>query len=107
MKRLIAPVLAAGAAVALLTVPAFAATKTVQLKDNFFTPKTLTVNKGTTVKWVWTGKAPHNVTVRTGPVKFRSSTQVKGSFSKKLTKKGTYQLHCTIHPGMNMTLRVR
>ena len=107
MKRLIAPLLAVAAAAALLAVPALAATKTVDLKDNFFTPKSMTVKKGTTVKWVWKGKAPHNVTVRSGPVKFRSSTQTKGTFSKKMTRKGTYKLHCTIHPGMDMTLRVR
>jgi plastocyanin len=66
------------------------------------------VAKGTTVKWVWKGKAPHNVTVTKGPARFRSTTQVKGSFSKKLTKKGTYNILCTIHaPGMKMTVTVK
>jgi plastocyanin len=107
MKRFIAPALAIAAAGAVLAVPAFAKTKTVELKDNFFTPKTMTVKKNTTVKWVWDGKAPHNVTVKSGPIKFRSSTQTKGTFKKKLTKKGVYKLHCTIHPGMDETIRVR
>ena len=107
MKRLIAPALAVAAAAAVLAVPALAATKTVELKDNRFTPKSMTVKPGTTVKWVWKGKAPHNVTVKSGPIKFRSSTQKKGTFTKKLTKKGVYQLHCTIHPGMDETIRVR
>ena len=104
--------LAAGAATAIaagaLAIPALAATKTVQVKDNVFVAKKITVAKGTTVKWVWKGKAPHNVTVTKGPAKFRSSTQVKGSFSKKLTKKGTYNILCTIHaPGMKMTVTVK
>ncbi|UGS35038.1 cupredoxin domain-containing protein [Capillimicrobium parvum] len=107
MKRFIAPVLAVAAAAALVAVPAFAATKTAGLKDNSFVPKTMTVKKNTTVKWVWKGKAPHNVTVQSGPMKFRSNTQTSGSFSKKLTKKGTYKLHCTIHPGMDQTIKVR
>ncbi|MEZ5120534.1 MAG: plastocyanin/azurin family copper-binding protein [Solirubrobacterales bacterium] len=107
MKRLIAPALAVAAAGAILAVPAFAKTRTVTIRDNSFTPKTMTVKKNTTVRWVWKGRAPHNVTVRRGPVTFRSSTQTSGSFSKKLTKKGVYQLHCTIHPGMDETIRVR
>jgi plastocyanin len=104
--------LAAGAAIAVaagaLAIPALAATKTVQVKDDVFVAKKITVSKGTTVKWVWKGKAPHNVKVTKGPAKFGSKTQVKGSFSKKLTKKGTYTILCTIHaPGMKMTVTVK
>jgi plastocyanin len=92
---------------AALAVSAFAATKTVAVKDNVFAPKSISVRKGTTVKWLWSGKAPHNVTVTSGPVKFHSATQKKGTFSKKLTKKGTYKLVCTIHaPRMVMTIKV-
>jgi plastocyanin len=93
---------------AVLAVSALAATKTVSVKDDVFAPKTITVKKGKTVKWVWKGDAPHNVTVTKGPVKFHSVTQKKGTYSKKLTKKGTYKLVCTIHaPGMAMTIKVR
>jgi plastocyanin len=93
---------------AALAVSAFAATKTVAVKDNVFAPKSVSVRKGTTVKWVWRGDAPHNVTVTSGPVKFHSRTQTKGTYSKKLTKKGTYKFVCTIHaPRMVMTIKVR
>jgi plastocyanin len=108
MKKLIAAAATTALAAGALAIPAFAATKTVQVKDNKFVAGSLTVSKGTTVKWVWKGKAPHNVTVTKGPAKFKSTTQVKGSFSKKLTKKGTYSILCTIHaPGMKMTVKVR
>jgi plastocyanin len=107
MKKLIAAGAATAAAAGALAIPALAATTTVQVKDNKFAPTSITVKKGTTVKWVWKGKAPHNVTVSKGPAKFRSTTQVKGSYSKKLTKAGTYTILCTIHaPGMKMTLKV-
>jgi plastocyanin len=101
----VATIVAAGA----IAVPALAASsKTVQVKDNKFVANKITVRKGTTVKWIWGGKAPHNVTVTKGPAKFASKTQVKGSFSKKLTKAGTYTILCTIHaPGMKMTVTVR
>lgn len=106
MKKLVAggvAVVAAGA----LAVPALAATKSVQVKDNKFVPTSITVKKGTTVKWIWKGKAPHDVSVTKGPVKFKSSVKTSGSFSKKLTKAGTYRIVCTIHaPDMKMTVKV-
>ena len=108
MKKLIAAGAATALAAGALAIPAFAATKTVQVKDNKFVASSITVSKGTTVKWVWKGKAPHNVKVTKGPATFKSTTQVKGSFSKKLTKKGTYSILCTIHaPGMKMTVKVK
>jgi plastocyanin len=108
MKKLVAAGAAATVAAGALAIPALAATKTVQVKDNVFVAKKITVSKGTTVKWVWKGKAPHNVKVTKGPAKFGSKTQVKGSFSKRLTKKGTYTILCTIHaPGMRMTITVK
>ena len=108
MKKLVAAGAAATVAAGALAIPALAATKTVQVKDNVFVAKKITVSKGTTVKWVWKGKAPHNVTVTKGPAKFSSKTFVRGNFSKKLTKAGTYTIVCTIHaPGMKMTIRVK
>ena len=108
MKKLIAAAAATAVAAGALAIPALAATKTVQVKDNKFVASKVTVSKGTTVKWVWKGKAPHDVTVTKGPAKFKSSVKTKGSFSKKLTKKGTYNLLCTIHaPGMKMTITVK
>jgi len=100
-------------AAAVLAVPAFAATKSVKIGDNFFVTKakknsTVTAKVGDTVKWNWTGKFPHNVTVKSGPVKFTSKTQKAGTFSKKITKKGTYKIFCSVHGAalQSMTLKV-
>ena len=88
---------------------AFAASApTVAVKDDVFVKSSLTVKKGTRVTWRWKGSDPHNVKVRKGPVKFGSSTMTKGSYSRKLTRRGTYRLVCTIHaPDMKMTIRVK
>ncbi|MDX6707770.1 MAG: hypothetical protein QOD83_2179 [Solirubrobacteraceae bacterium] len=91
---------------AVLAVSALGATKTVTIGDNFFKPKSVSVKKGSTVKWVWKGKSPHNVTVISGPVKFKSPTQKTGTFSKKLSKKGTYKIICTIH-GSVQSLKIK
>jgi plastocyanin len=113
MKRFVAliTVLAlAAAVVAALAVPAAnaGATKTVKVLDFKFTPKTLTVKKGTKVTWKWGGNVQHNVTVTQGPRKFASKTITKGSFAQTLTKPGTYHIVCTLHTsiGMVMTLKV-
>jgi plastocyanin len=108
MKKSVAGVVAAVVAAGALAVPALAATKSVQVKDDKFVASSITVKKGTTVKWTWKGKAPHDVSVTKGPAKFKSKVQTSGSFSKKLTKAGTYSIVCTIHaPGMKMTIKVK
>ena len=105
-------------ATAALAVPAFGASKTLKVGNTgatsfWFISKaknhgTVTAKVGDTVKWVWAGTFPHNVTVKSGPAKFHSKTQMKGSFSKKITKAGTYKNYCTIHgaPAQSMTLKV-
>jgi plastocyanin len=79
----------------------------VQLGDNFFQPDHLTVSVGTKVTWTWTGSNTHNVTVVSGPQKFRSVDQASGTYSRVMTKPGVYKIVCTFHPGMDLTLTVR
>jgi len=82
-------------------------TATVSLGDNFFQPDHLTVSVGTKVTFTWTGSNTHNVTVESGPQRFRSVDQASGSYSRVMTKAGVYHIVCTFHPGMNLTLTVR
>jgi plastocyanin len=102
LRKLIA-VIAALALVAAVAVPALAASrKTVKLGDNFFSPKTLTVKKGTKLTFRWTGSAPHNVK----GAGINIGTRTKGSKTVTVRKGGT--IICTIHqPEMRMRLKVR
>ena len=92
-----------------------AATKTVTLGDNYFTPKTLKVKRGTRVTWRWPGFDEggdvHDVKLRKGPKgvkKFHSeAASTDYSFKRKLTVPGTYRLVCTLHEEMRMTVTVR
>ena len=110
MRRFLAPlviVVVLGA----LAATALAATRTVKVGDNWFvrpgSPVTVAIRKGSSVKWTWTGSKPHNVTVRSGPVRFHSRTMRRGSYTKRFTVRGLYSIHCTIHPGMDMKVRVK
>lgn len=108
MRKLL-PVLIVAALLGSLAVAttAISASRSVTVGDNFFRARSLTVSKGTTVTWRWRGRAPHNVVVTRGPVRFSSKTQTKGSYRRKLSRAGTYRIVCTIHAGMAQTIRVR
>ena len=68
--------------------------------DNFsFSPATLPVTVGTTVKWTNGDDVPHTImsTDRT----FRSAVlDTEGSFSRRFETPGTYSYFCSIHPHM-------
>jgi plastocyanin len=108
-KLVLIGVVAAFAAVPAVSALASTPTKKVTVGDNFFKPKTLTIKRGTKVTWVWHSFGIfHNVTVKSGPVKFRSHNKSGGTFSHLFTKKGTYHLYCTLHPTkMKETIIVR
>jgi len=113
MRKIIAftlTVLAAG----ILAATAFAGTKTVKMGDNWFVKSsgvsTVTINKGSKVKWLNVGDAPHDIKVTNGPVKFSSPTVLSGrSFTRTFNKGGTYRVFCDIHGSSDqrMTLKVQ
>ena len=105
MKKLIAFV--AAVAIAAAAVPAFAATRTVRVDDNVFRPAGLSAKRGDTIRFRWVGDSPHNVTRTAGPSFRRISNRRSGTVSRRLRRRGTYRLTCTIHPGMNVRIRVR
>jgi plastocyanin len=106
--RKLAAVTTAGVVCAVLAIPAFAATKTVRVDDDFFSPRTVTVKKNDTIRWRWVGENPHNVKSTSGPAKINSGApKVRDTYSKKMTRKGTYKVVCVVHPKMTGTIRVR
>jgi len=88
-----------------------AATRTVELGDNFFKPKSITVRKNTILKFVWgpdnAGTADfHNVAGVRGNKFDATEDTMKPSrpFRKRFTKNST--VVCTIHP-TTMILKVK
>jgi len=68
--------------------------------DNFsFTPATITVPVGTTVRWTNRDDIPHNVV--SNDKSFKSKPlDTDESFSFTFSKAGTYDYFCSIHPKM-------
>ena len=109
MKKL----LLAGLVAALLAAAgtqALAATRSIRVGNNFFVhrgrPATVHIHRGTRLTWRFRGSL-HNVTVTRGPQRFRSGNRRRGTFSHRFTRRGTYRIVCTIHPGMRMTVKAR
>ena len=98
-----------GAVVAILATQAFAASS-IKVGDNYFVRPsgvpTVTVKKGSTVTWRFSGRNLHTVAVRSGPAKFRSSAKTKGTYKKKLTRAGTYRIYCTIHGSGDQSMKL-
>jgi plastocyanin len=73
----------------------------VSIVDFAFTPKTITVPVGTTVRWTNNGNAPHTVTSTSSPKAFDSETLNSGdTFQHTFTTAGQFPYRCNIHPSM-------
>ena len=112
MRRLLILPILVVAALLVGVSPAAAKTRSVSIGDDFFVRSsgvpTVKVKKGVTVKWRWTGRDQHNVVVQNGPTSFQSPLKTSGSYKKKMTKKGTYTIICSIHaPDMRMKIKVK
>jgi len=107
MRKLLI-LLALGAVVAGIgTSFALARGSSVAVTDNAFSKGTVTIHKGGSVTWRWSGTGNrHNITAIKGG-KFHSKTQRSGSYTHKFRKRGTYTIICSIHSRvMRMKVRV-
>ena len=89
-----------------------AATAQVSIIDFGFSPASVTVAAGSTVRWVNSGAAIHSVTSDTGA--FDSSPSCPagpcidpaGSYSHLFAQAGRFAYHCKVHPDMTGTVVV-
>ena len=100
----------AGALVALafgLAVPTvLAATRGVAIQDFAYSPRTVEIRVGDTVRWTNRDSVAHSATARNGS--FDTGLLAEGETgSVRFTTAGTYQYICTPHPDMTGTVVVR
>jgi len=74
-------------------------TASITIADNSFSPSDVTVPLHTTVTWSWTGVNTHNVTFTTVGAPADIGNRSSGSVGRTFDTAGTFQFHCTIHPG--------
>lgn len=82
-------------------------TITVEMKDNLFAPKDITVERGEAVTFIAknTGQAVHNMVIQSGATQgkdFMSDAMVnpgaESKFTATFTKAGTVKFVCAYHP---------
>ena len=115
--RRIVPAACAAAVALLCAAPAVAGgpkPKRVEVADNYYLPDKLTVKKDTKVRWVWPEDEAidvHDVKLKKGPKgvrRFHSEPASSGYEYKRTFKKaGTYEIVCTLHEEMVMTIKVK
>jgi plastocyanin len=80
-------------------------TNTVKIQGYAFSPSTITVKAGTTVKWTNYDDVAHTVTSDEGLFD-SGSINKNGSFSQTFDSTGTFDYHCTPHPTMTASVVV-
>lgn len=78
----------------------------VTIKDNAFTPKEITVPKGSTVIWKNDDARPHTVYIESLS-KGSPAINPGKSYSYQFTDSGRFQYHCSFHPSMVAVVNVQ
>ncbi|HEY1376897.1 MAG TPA: plastocyanin/azurin family copper-binding protein [Gemmataceae bacterium] len=120
----VARLVTAAAAIAVIAIAAVGAAsgheakvapKVVQVKDDLYTPVSVSLVKGHSVKWKWVNTIhTHNVRLNKAPAGVKksnfasqNSSSPTYTFTRKFTKVGTYHFICSIHPTkMQMDVKV-
>ena len=79
----------------------------IKMKDGSrrrFAPSSVTVSRGTKVKWVNAGDLTHTTTSNDGL--WDERLDPGDTFARRFRRTGTFSFHCSIHPEMTGTVRV-
>jgi plastocyanin len=83
-------------------------TSAIAVDDYFFSKRRIVVERGDEVTWRFNAARQHDVAVASGPRGFSSEWLNDGrEFTYTPTRRGTYNLYCSLHPGrMSQQLKV-
>lgn len=77
----------------------------VRIVDDRFRPRSITVARGTRVRWINRGNHTHTTTSDDG-VWDSGLLSAGNSFSRRFRTRGTFEYLCTVHPSMTATITV-
>ena len=78
----------------------------VAARDRFFDPSTATASRGQSVRWTNEGNLPHTTTGNAPLNLWSEDLAQDDAFTFAFVAAGTYAYRCTIHFGMNGTVKV-
>jgi plastocyanin len=99
---------AAGAFAAPATKPPDPVTR-VEVHDNFFDARSVTIDRGESVRWAWKGDNKHNVVFKKipkGASKRRIKSRNSGQATRTFTVSGNYRYVCMLYDGMEGAVTV-
>ena len=78
----------------------------VTIQNFAFSPETTTIKVGGSITWTNKDSAPHTITSDNGTQLNSQRLSQSQSYSHTFNQKGTYNYHCSVHPGMKGTIIV-
>ena len=78
----------------------------IELKSFAFNPSELKIKTGETVTWTNKDSAPHTVTSDSGTEISSPTLSNSQTYSHTFNAQGTFQYHCSLHPGMKAKIIV-
>jgi plastocyanin len=78
----------------------------VKMRDILFVPEKVTARVGQTVRWTNADDVAHTVKAEKGADFESKALKKDGTYKAKLTKTGTIDYVCTIHPSQRGTITV-
>ena len=91
-------------ALAVVAVPAHAATIQIVMENLMFAPAEVSAKVGDTIEWVNKDVFLHSATARNGD--FDVNQPPKKTVTSVLQKAGTVEYYCRYHPNMKATLKI-
>jgi plastocyanin len=70
---------------------------TIHIRDNLFSPSSLNITEGTTVRWVNDGRNTHNVTPDAGKAYGSGNLKPGRSYVHTFPDAGSFAYYCTLH----------
>jgi plastocyanin len=77
---------------------------TVNIRDNFFSPRNLSITVGTSVTWINRGEEDHTTTSTMGL--WNAELAPRESFTRVFNRRGTFRYFCAFHDEMTGAIRV-
>jgi plastocyanin len=82
--------------------------KSAWVADFRFQHERVQLARGAVFRWRFVGPTRHDVTLANGPHGLASPSVPRGTYSFRFTRKGRYELYCSLHPTrMTQTILVR
>ena len=80
--------------------------KTIEINNFAYSPSSINIKTGDSVMWTNNDQAAHTITSDSGTELNSQTLSTSQTYSNTFTETGTYNYHCSLHPGMKAKIIV-